>query len=158
MTATMPVEGGEAPDFESSDQHGATVRLRDLRGKWVALYFYPKDDTPGCTKEACDFRDNHGAMQAAGAVVLGVSGDSKAAHGRFAAKYGLPFQLLVDADHALARAYGAWGPKSMYGRTYEGIIRSTFLIGPDGRVAHLWPKVSPAKHGQEVLKWLTEHR
>ena len=147
----------EAPDFTLKDQDGQRVSLRDLRGKWVVLYFYPKDDTPGCTKEACSFRDNHGQLQQRGAVVLGVSGDSEASHRKFADKYELPFPLLVDADHEVAKAYGAWGTKSNYGRTYEGVIRSTFVMGPDGRIAKVWPKVKPAEHGQEVLRWLTEN-
>lgn len=147
----------EAPDFTLKDQDGQPVSLRDLRGKWVVLYFYPKDDTPGCTKEACSFRDNHSALQERGAIVLGVSGDTEASHRKFADKYELPFPLLVDADHEVARAYGAWGTKSMYGRSYEGVIRSTFVIGPDGRIAKVWPKVKPAEHGQEVVNWLTQH-
>ncbi|HEX6031780.1 MAG TPA: thioredoxin-dependent thiol peroxidase [Tepidiformaceae bacterium] len=154
---SMPPVDTEPPDFELNDQNGQTVRLRDLRGKWVVLYFYPKDDTSGCTKEACSFRDNHGRLQQRGAVVLGVSGDTEASHQKFADKYELPFPLLVDADHEVAKAYGAWGTKSMYGRSYEGIIRSTFVIGPDGRIAKVWPKVKPAGHGQEVLTWLTQH-
>jgi len=154
---SMPPVDTEPPDFELKDQNGQTVRLRDLRGKWVVLYFYPKDDTSGCTKEACNFRDNHSALQARGAVVLGVSADTETSHQKFASKYDLPFPLLVDADHEVAKAYGAWGTKSMYGRSYEGIIRSTFIIGPDGRLAKVWPKVKPADHGQEVLTWLTQH-
>lgn len=153
----MPAVDTEAPDFTLKDQDGESVSMRDLRGKWVVLYFYPKDDTPGCTKEACSFRDNHGQLQQRGAVVLGVSGDSEASHRKFADKYELPFPLLVDADHGVAKAYGAWGTKSNYGRTYEGVIRSTFVIGPDGRIAKVWPKVKPAEHGQEVLNWLTQH-
>lgn len=154
---TMPAVTTEAPPFELKDQAGQTVRLRDLKGKWVVLYFYPKDDTSGCTKEACSFRDNHEGLLATGAIVLGVSGDSEASHRKFAAKNNLPFQLLVDDDHAVARAYGAWGMKSMYGRQYEGVLRSTFLIGPDGRVAAVWPKVKAASHGEEVLAWMREH-
>lgn len=144
-----------APPFELKDQHGQTVRLNDLKGKWVVLYFYPKDDTPGCTREACNLRDNHAALEQLGAVVLGVSADSAAAHAKFADKYSLPFQLLADDhDHAVARAYGAWGTKSMYGRTYEGVFRSTFIINPAGRIAKVWPKVKPDKHGEEALAWL----
>lgn len=158
MTTTMPAIDTEAPNFDLKDQFGEEVRLADLRGKWTVLYFYPRDDTPGCTKEACDFRDNFGALRAAGAVVLGVSGDTAASHVQFAEKYSLPFQLLVDdADHAVARAYGAWGLKKNYGREYEGIIRSTFVIGPDGRVARVFPNVKPDGHGGQVLKWLQEH-
>ena len=154
---TMPAVETEAPPFTLKDQSGAEVDSRDLKGKWTVLYFYPKDDTPGCTKEACNFRDNHGAIQATGAVVLGVSGDSEASHQKFQQKYELPFQLLADPGNEVARAYGAWGTKQNYGRTYEGIIRSTFIIGPDGRIAKIWKRVKPDAHGEEVLKWLSEH-
>ncbi len=152
---TMPAVETEAPAFELKDQSGATVDSRDLKGKWTVLYFYPKDDTPGCTKEACNFRDNYGAIQAKGAVVLGVSGDSEASHQKFQEKYELPFQLLADPGNEVARAYGAWGTKQNYGKTYEGIIRSTFIIDPAGRVAKVWKRVKPDAHGQEVLNWLT---
>jgi peroxiredoxin Q/BCP len=155
--AVLPVDS-IAPLFRLRDQVGEFTDLRDLRSKWVVLYFYPKDDTPGCTKEACNFRDNYGAIQAAGAVVLGVSGDSAASHKKFAEKYELPFTLLVDdEDHAVARAYGAYGTKTNYGKTYEGVFRSTFIIDPAGRIAKVWPKVKPDAHGGEVLKWLQEH-
>jgi peroxiredoxin Q/BCP len=146
-----------APEFALKDQAGKEVTLASLRGKWAVLYFYPKDDTPGCTREACNFRDNFGALRAAGAEVLGVSGDSAASHQRFASKYELPFTLLVDEGNALAKAFGAWGPKSMYGKTYEGIIRSTVLVNPEGKVAKVWPKVKPDAHGAEVLEWLKQH-
>ena len=152
---TAPAVGEEAPGFELNDQSGETVRLAELRGKWVVVYFYPKDDTPGCTREACNLRDNHAAIQKAGAVVLGVSGDSAASHAKFAEKYELPFQLLVDDDdHSVARAYGAFGPKMNYGKTYEGVIRSTVIIDPRGRIAKVWSKVKPDAHGDEVLAWL----
>lgn len=154
---TMPDVEAEAPDFELKDQSGAEVTSRELKGRWVVLYFYPKDDTPGCTKEACNFRDNHGALTAKGAVVLGVSGDSEASHQKFQAKYELPFQLLADPGNVVARAYGAWGTKQNYGKTYEGIIRSTFIIGPGGRVAKVWKRVKPDAHGQEVLTWLEKN-
>ena len=150
-----PAVDSIAPAFELKDQHGELVSLENLAGKWVVLYFYPKDDTPGCTKEACNFRDNHAALHALGAVVLGVSADSAAAHAKFAAKYELPFQLLVDdTDHTVARAYGAYGPKSMYGRSYEGVYRMTVVINPGGQIAKAWPTVKPARHGEEVLAWL----
>jgi thioredoxin-dependent peroxiredoxin len=150
--------GAHAPLFELKDQAGAIVRLRDLKGSWIVLYFYPKDDTPGCTKEACNFRDNHSAIQAAGAVVLGVSGDSAISHSKFVHKYELPFSLLVDdGDHEVSRAYGAWGLKTNYGKTYEGMIRSTFIIDPTGEVAKTWGRVKPDRHGDEVLAWLKEH-
>jgi len=150
----FPVVASPAPAFSLTDQHGATVSLDALRGKWVVVYFYPRDDTPGCTREACNFRDNFGALKALGAVVLGVSGDSAASHQKFAAKYELPFTLLVDTGHEMAKTYGAWGTKKNYGKTYEGIIRSTVIIGPDGNVAKVFPKVKPDAHGAEVLEWL----
>jgi peroxiredoxin Q/BCP len=153
----FPEVSTPAPQFSLKDQEGREVSNATLKGRWAVIYFYPKDDTPGCTKEACNFRDNHAAIEAAGAVVLGVSGDSAAAHQKFAAKYGLPFQLLVDEGNAVARAFGAWGTKNMYGRTYEGIIRSTVVIDPEGRIAKVWPKVKPDAHGAEVLNWLREH-
>jgi peroxiredoxin Q/BCP len=153
----MPDPGAEAPPFELMDHTGQPVSLADLRGKWVVLYFYPRDDTHGCTREACNFRDVHGDLQAAGAVVLGLSPDKASAHAKFAEKYALPFQLLVDSeDHATARAYGAWGLKKNYGKEYEGMIRSTVLIDPDGKVAKTWPRVKPDAHGEEVLKWINE--
>lgn len=154
MTETMPAEGEAAPSFQAQDQQGNTVSLKELAGRWVVLYFYPKDDTPGCTKEACNFRDNHGALQGQGAVVLGVSGGTERSHAKFAEKYELPFPLLVDADNSIARAYGAWGKKKMFGKEYEGITRSTFVIDPQGKVAKAWPKVKPDQHGEEVLNWL----
>lgn len=143
-----------APDFALQDQDGNTVSRDSLKGRWAVIYFYPRDDTPGCTREACNFRDNFAALKALGADVLGVSGDSAAAHKKFAAKYELPFTLLVDAGNEMARAYGAWGKKNMYGKTYEGIIRSTVVISPEGMVARVWPKVKPDSHGEEVLEWL----
>ncbi len=153
----MPDVEADAPAFELKDQSGAVISSWELKGKWVVLYFYPKDDTPGCTKEACNFRDNYTALQAKGAVVLGVSGDSEASHQKFQQKYELPFQLLADPANAVARAYGAWGTKQNYGKIYEGIIRSTFVIAPDGRTAKVWKRVKPDAHGQEVLTWLTDH-
>ncbi|MCL4240042.1 MAG: thioredoxin-dependent thiol peroxidase [Dehalococcoidia bacterium] len=153
----FPAIDSAAPAFSLQDQDGNEVSLASLRGRWSVIYFYPKDDTPGCTKEACSFRDTHGAIQAAGAIVLGVSGDSAAAHRKFAGKYGLPFQLLVDEGNGVAKAFGAWGTKSMYGKTYDGILRSTFVIDPDGKIAKVWPKVKPDTHGAEVLDWLKEH-
>jgi thioredoxin-dependent peroxiredoxin len=150
----FPEPATAAPNFELKDQGGDTVSLESLRGKWVVLYFYPRDDTPGCTKEACNFRDNHGAILAAGAVVLGVSGDTAASHAKFADKYSLPFPLLADEGNQVARAYGAWGEKKNYGKTYEGIIRSTIIIDPDGAVAKVWKSVKPDAHGEQVLEWL----
>lgn len=152
-----PEPGSAAPDFDLQDQAGDHVRLAGLKGTWVVLYFYPRDDTPGCTREACSFRDNHAALRAQGAVVLGVSPDTAVTHQKFATKYELPFQLLVDdKEHSVARAYGAWGMKKNYGKEYEGMIRSTVVIAPDGRVGRVWSKVKPDAHGEEVLKWLME--
>ena len=150
----FPDPGAEAPAFALKDQNNEDVSLAAQKGKWVVLYFYPRDDTPGCSKDACNFRDNHGAIQATGAVVLGVSGDTTASHGKFAQKYSLPFSLLADEGNAVARAYGAWGEKKNYGKTYEGIIRSTIIIGPDGNVAKVWKSVKPDAHGEQVLEWL----
>lgn len=136
--------GQSAPDFTLPDENGDLVRLSDLRGRKVVLYFYPKDDTSGCTAQACGFRDAYERIEAVGALVLGVSPDDGAAHRKFIAKFGLPFRLLVDTDHAVAAAYGAWGAKQMYGRSYEGIIRSHFVIDEQGRVTQARIKVSPA--------------
>ena len=151
----MLTAGSDAPGFTVKDQSGADVSLAGLAGKWVVLYFYPRDDTPGCTREACNFRDSHAELVAAGAVILGMSPDKEAAHRKFAEKYGLPFQLLVDTEnHDAARAYGAWGLKKNYGKEYEGMIRSTVLISPEGKVAKVWARVKPDAHGEEVLAWL----
>jgi peroxiredoxin Q/BCP len=150
----IPQTGGPAPDFQLQDQDGHDVTLSRLRGQHVVLYFYPKDNTPGCTQEACDFRDEHSALKAAGAVVLGVSPDTAASHQKFASKFSLPFPLLVDAGHQVCEAYGVWGEKTLYGRKFLGITRATFLIDPEGRVARVWPKVKVAGHVQEVLQAL----
>jgi peroxiredoxin Q/BCP len=150
----MVAEGEIAPDFELRSDAGESVRLSDLRGQPVVLYFYPRDDTPGCTKQACGIRDSWGEFEQRGAIVLGVSRDDQASHVRFKQKYGLPFTLLSDPDHAVADAYGAWGEKKRYGKTSMGIIRSTFLIAPDGTVAKAWPRVDPATHAEKVLKAL----
>jgi thioredoxin-dependent peroxiredoxin len=143
--------GQPAPDFALEADDGSTVRLSDLRGQTVVLYFYPKDDTSGCTVQACDFRDLGADYSASGARVLGVSPDSLASHTRFRAKHGLNFTLLSDPDHRVAEAYGVWVQKSMYGRRYMGIERSTFVIGPDGIVAQALRKVKPAGHAADVL-------
>ena len=144
--------GKKAPAFTLKDQHGETHRLADYAGKPVVLYFYPKDDTPGCTKEACDFRDAQRKFSNRKAVVLGVSPDSLKSHDKFIAKFELPFTLLADTDHAVAEAYGVWTEKSMYGRTYMGIERSTFVIGPDGKVKAIFRKVKVDGHVDEVLE------
>jgi peroxiredoxin Q/BCP len=143
--------GQAAPSFTLTAHTGEAVSLAALRGKNVVLYFYPKDDTPGCTKEACSFRDHWATLQAQGVVVLGVSPDDVVSHQKFVAKYNLPFLLLADPDHAVAEAYGAWGSKSMYGKTVTGILRSTFLIGADGIVKHVFKKPKTDIHAEEVL-------
>ena len=146
--------GDQAPEFDLETAKGR-VALRDLRGKRVVLYFYPKDDTTGCTKEACGFRDSMAQFEGADAVVVGVSPDSAESHDRFAEKYGLPFLLASDPDHATADAYGAWGPKKFMGRSYEGVLRSTFVIDADGKIARVFPDVKPDGHAEEVLAALT---
>jgi peroxiredoxin Q/BCP len=151
MTAMPAAIGAPAPDFTLPSTEGRPISLASLRGRKVLLYFYPADDTPGCTQEACDLRDRFAAIGAAGATVLGVSKDPLASHEKFRAKYDLPFALLVDEDNAVARAYGAYGRKSMYGRTYEGTIRSTFLIDERGRIAAAWSPVRVAGHAERVL-------
>ena len=148
----MIEEGKKAPAFTLKNQDGKAVKLSDFAGKNVVLYFYPKDNTPGCTTEACDFRDQHGKLEKAGAVVLGVSPDAEKTHLKFAGKFGLPFTLLADPEHEVAEKYGSWGEKTLYGRKFMGIIRSTFLIGSDGKVAKVWPKVKVAGHVDEVLE------
>jgi thioredoxin-dependent peroxiredoxin len=152
----MIEEGAQAPDFTLPDQDGADVTLSDLRGKPVVLYFYPKADTPGCTTQACGVRDHLPAYENAGAVVLGVSPDPVKAVKKFHDKQGLNFTLLADEDHAVCELYGVWGEKNMYGRTYMGAQRSTFVIAPDGTVATVIPKVSPKTHDEVVLKALDE--
>jgi peroxiredoxin Q/BCP len=154
----MPKVGEFAPDFELHDDTGTSHRLADRRGSYTIVYFYPADDTPGCTKEACSFRDNDAAFKAAGAEVWGLSPQGPASKAAFRAKYGLPFTLLADENHAVADTYGAWGEKTNYGKTYLGILRSSFLVGPDGRVARVWPKVTPEGHATEVLAALDEAR
>jgi len=147
----MIAEGQEAPDFELASDNGETVRLSDLRGKPVVLYFYPKDDTPGCTTQACGIRDAYGEFERAGAVVLGVSPDDERSHAKFKKKYDLPFTLLADTDRAVAEEYGVWGEKSYMGRKYFGVQRSTFVIGRDGTVKKVFAKVKPAEHADDVL-------
>lgn len=144
-------EGDPAPDFSAPTNGGGNVSLADLKGKNVILYFYPKDDTPGCTKEACAFRDNFAAFKKKGAVVLGVSTDPVKAHDKFVEKFKLPFTLLADVDKKIVTAYGVWGEKSFMGRKYMGTHRVTFLIGPDGRIKKIWPLVKPDEHAAEVL-------
>jgi thioredoxin-dependent peroxiredoxin len=150
----IPTVGTKAPAFSAKDDQGNTVTLAGLKGKTVVLYFYPKDDTSGCTTQACEFRDAWSEVEQAGAVVLGVSPDGEVSHQKFRAKFDLPFQLLVDEDHAIAEAYGVWGEKSMYGKKYFGILRTTFIIDPKGVIAHVFEKVKPKGHAAEVLEAL----
>ena len=147
----MPAPGQPAPDVSLPDDTGTVRHLADRRGRWTVLFFYPKDDTPGCTVESCEFRDANDSINARDAEVWGVSVLGTASKAAFKRKYGLPFVLLADVDHAVAERYGTWVEKSNYGRTYMGIQRATFLVDPDGRIAHQWPKVKAAGHAAEVL-------
>ena len=146
--------GDEAPDFTAVDDRGEGVRLSDFRGRKVVLYFYPKDGTPGCTREACRFRDDHDLIQQAGAVVLGVSPDPVESHVKFREKHGLPFRLLSDPDHRIAEAYGVWKEKRMYGRTYWGIERTTFVLDEEGRILAVIRGVKPEEHPARALQAL----
>lgn len=146
--------GQAAPDFSTHDDQGHVVRLSDLKGKTAILFFYPKDDTPGCTKESCEFRDFHQAFKDKGAVIYGVSADDSKSHQAFRSKYDLNFPLLADTDKSLCRAFGVWGPQEWQGKTYEGIARTTFVIGPDSKVTRVYEKVNPVGHAQQVLKEL----
>ena len=150
----MLKEGSKAPSFELMSDEGKKVSLKDFAGKKVVLYFYPKDDTPGCTKEACSFSENDKRLQKAGAIVIGISADSVASHQKFKGKYKLGFPLLSDPDKEVIQKYGVWKEKSMYGKTYMGISRVTFAIGPDGVIEHVWEKVHPEGHAAEVLAFL----
>ncbi len=143
--------GDQAPEFATTTNGGGQASLADFRGRNVILYFYPKDNTPGCNKEACAFRDHFAEFKRKGAVVLGVSTDSAKSHDKFVAKFNLPFTLLADEDKKIVRAYGVWGPKTFMGVNYEGTARVTFLIGPDGKIKKIWPKVKPGEHSEEVL-------
>jgi peroxiredoxin Q/BCP len=146
--------GAKAPAFSAPDQTGKVISLAQLKGKTVVLYFYPKDDTPGCTVEACSFRDSHAVFHKKSVVVLGVSPDSSKSHAKFAEKFSLPFPLLSDPDHTLAENYGVWVEKSMYGKKYMGVERSTFVIGPDGKLKAVYRKVKPETHTADVLAGL----
>ena len=143
--------GDKAPAFKTTDQDGDEVALRDFKGKKVVLYFYPKDDTPGCTKEACSFRDGWTKFRRKGVAVVGVSVDDEKSHRKFADKFSLPFALLADTDREIVKAYGVWGEKSMYGRKYMGTHRVTYLVNEKGRIAAVWPGVKPDEHAEEVL-------
>ncbi|HVU27351.1 MAG TPA: thioredoxin-dependent thiol peroxidase [Verrucomicrobiae bacterium] len=144
-------EGNKAPTFSANTNGGGKISLADFKGKNVILYFYPKDDTPGCTKEACAFRDHFSEFKKRGAVVLGVSPDSVKKHDKFVEKFKLPFTLLADEDKKIANDYGVWGEKTFMGRKYMGVYRVTFLIGGDGRIKKIWPNVKPDEHAEEVL-------
>jgi peroxiredoxin Q/BCP len=144
-------EGDPAPAFAAPDATGAVVSLADLKGRKVILYFYPRDDTSGCVKEACGFRDQFAEFKKRGAVVLGVSPDPVKSHGKFAKKYGLPFTLLADEEKKIAQAYGVWGEKAFMGRKYQGVFRVTFLIDEEGKIKRVWPQVKPEEHAAEVL-------
>jgi peroxiredoxin Q/BCP len=147
----MLKEGDKAPAFSLKDHEGKTVRLQEFKGRTVVVYFYPKDNTPGCTKEACGFRDVYDQILAKGAAVIGISPDSETSHRKFRERQGLPFYLLADLEHKTAEAYSAWGEKTLYGRKYFGILRTTFIVDKEGRIAKIFPKVKPENHGQEVL-------
>jgi peroxiredoxin Q/BCP len=152
----MPIQSGiTAPDFELPDETGELRKLSDFRGQPVVLYFYPKDDTPGCTMEACNFRDDYSAYEKAGVVILGVSPDSVKSHVKFKEKYGLTFPLLADEDHKVCELYGVWALKKSRGREYMGVLRTTFLINAEGQIVHVFEKVKPAEHSAEVLEALS---
>lgn len=153
----MPIPAGNiAPDFELPDENNILRKLSNYRGKPVVLYFYPKDDTPGCTTEACNFRDDYSQYQQAGVEILGVSPDSAAKHTKFIAKYQLPFTLLSDIDHRVCELYGVWGRKKFMGREYDGVFRTTLLIDAQGQIVRVFENVSPANHSNEVLSALRE--
>ena len=149
-------EGGNAPEFSAMTNGGGKISLADFKGKNVILYFYPKDDTPGCTKEACAFRDDFAEFKKRGAIVLGVSPDSVKSHDKFVEKFKLPFTLIADEDRKIVNDYGVWGEKSFMGRKYMGTHRVTFLIGGDGKIKKIWPQVKPDEHAAEVLAALQE--
>lgn len=144
--------GDKAPPFSAPTNGGERVKLSDFKGRHVVLFFYPKDDTPGCTKEACAFRDYYAAFQKCDAIVLGVSVDPVKSHDKFVRKFELPFPLISDEDRKIVEAYGVWGEKQFMGRTYDGTHRVTFLIAPDGTIARIWPQVKPTEHAEEVLE------
>lgn len=149
--------GAKAPDFKATDQANRTQQLSDYAGSWVLLYFYPKDDTPGCTTEACSFRDSYAVYKKAGIAVLGVSGDSVKSHEKFVSKYKLPFPLLADESKKLLTLYGAWKKKTMWGKTFLGIHRMSYLIDPQGKIAKIYERVKPEDHAAEVLADVQQH-
>ena len=152
----MPDVGDPAPEIALPDETGTIHRLADQRGRWTIVYFYPKDDTPGCTVEACEFRDANETIHERGADVWGISPQGAMSKRAFREKFGLPFLLLADTDHAVAEAYGSWVEKMNYGKPYMGVARTTFLVDPDGRIARTWPKVKPEGHAAEVIAALDE--
>jgi peroxiredoxin Q/BCP len=155
---SLPTAGDQAPPIALPDETGAIHDLADQRGRWTILYFYPKDDTPGCTVEACEFRDANETISERGADVWGISPQGTTSKRAFREKFGLPFTLLADEDHEAAEAYGSWVEKHNYGKTYMGTARRTFLVGPDGRIARVWPKVKPEGHAAEVMAALDEYQ
>lgn len=155
---STPQPGDLAPEVVLPDDHGTTHRLSDQRGRWIVLYFYPEDDTPNCTTEACEFRDLNAAIASEDAEVWGVSPDPVTSHAAFRAKFGLPFTLLSDVDRAAISAYGVWGPKMKDGHEVDGVIRTTYLVDPDGRIARAWPKVKAEGHAAQVLAAIQEAR
>lgn len=154
----LPKEGTNAPDFTLPDQDGKEHALSKYRGQWVLIYFYPKDDTPGCTAQACAIRDAEPDFKKLKAVVLGISADSVKSHKKFVEKYGLPFTILADEDKKVVNAYGVWGRKKFMGREYDGIFRTSFLVSPEGKIAKVYENVKPAEHADMVLKDLTALR
>ena len=152
--ATQLKEGDKAPNFKGLDQNGKEIGLSDFKGKKLVLYFYPKDDTPGCTKEACNLRDNHSLLMSKGFAVVGVSPDSTASHQKFIGKYELPFSLVADTEKTLLKSYGAWGEKNMYGKITEGVLRSTFVIDENGVIVKIFKKVQTDAHSEQILKAL----
>ncbi len=147
-------EGAMAPQFTGKDQDGRNVNLKDFQGKKVILYFYPKDDTPGCTAEACNLRDNYDDLLSRGFAIIGVSPDNEKSHGKFRTKFDLPFSLIADPEKTIIKAYGAWGEKSMYGKTYEGVLRTTFVIDESGRIQKIISKVDTGNHTKQILELL----
>ncbi|HAF47751.1 MAG TPA: thioredoxin-dependent thiol peroxidase [Anaerolineaceae bacterium] len=145
-------EGVKAPGFELLDSEGKLHKLSDYAGETIVVYFYPKDDTPGCTKEACSFRDSYADFKKAGVTIIGISPDKVESHKKFKEKYALPFTLLADPDHAVCEAFGVWGLKKSFGREYEGVFRTTFVIGPEGEIKRVFENVKPSDHSQEVLE------
>lgn len=147
-------KGAVAPEFEGTDQHGKTIRLKDFKGRKVILYFYPKDDTPGCTAEACNLRDNYKKWQKSGFEVLGVSPDDEKSHKKFGDKYNLPFSLIADPERKILEAYGVWGEKKMYGKSYQGVLRTTYVIGENGVIEDIFSKVDTKNHTSQILQEL----